>query len=253
MLNQADGCAVYMGRELGFEWLDLWDLQFSRPFVLWPHLEARNREPTPKMLAVLKGSPYHKYSPADIALLDDPVKREIYMEAHVGCMAPRWREVAMILSTKSALMEPPSPVYVDGLFPNGMADWTKFSGGSLSYHMFDMAVFAYAWAPLERRWQAGGALHGSRILEPKSIFFFIWTKSRRLKHRVHFLVADFSRMQPVQPNPWLIIVWIFDKMIGAAGLKEKELQGSSSAIHVNAAGVGAATAVYTDGVAQDDT
>ena len=47
--------------------------------------------------------------------------------------------------------------FLDVLFPaNGVADWTKFSGGSLSVHMFDMAAFAHAWAPLERRWEAGG-------------------------------------------------------------------------------------------------
>ena len=48
-------------------------------------------------------------------------------------------------------MEQPPPSYVDGVFPDGVADWTKFSAGSLSMHMFDMGTFAHAWAPLERR------------------------------------------------------------------------------------------------------
>ena len=79
------------------------------------------------------------------------------MEAHASCITSRWREVAAILSTKSALMEPPPASFFDGVFPDGVADWTKFSAGSLSMHMFDMAAFVHAWAPLERRWEAGGA------------------------------------------------------------------------------------------------
>jgi hypothetical protein len=41
-------------------------------------------------------------------------------------------------------------------------------------------------------------------------------------------LADFSRMQPAQPNPWIIVTMIFAKMIGMAGAKEAELQGVSS-------------------------
>lgn len=41
-------------------------------------------------------------------------------------------------------------------------------------------------------------------------------------------------MQPEQPNPWNIVYWIFNKMISAAGVKEAELQGSSSVVRGNA-------------------
>jgi hypothetical protein len=41
-------------------------------------------------------------------------------------------------------------------------------------------------------------------------------------------------MQPKQPNPWLIVVMIFTKMISAAGAKEAELQGASSVMRGNA-------------------
>jgi hypothetical protein len=47
-------------------------------------------------------------------------------------------------------------------------------------------------------------------------------------------LADFSRMQPDQPNPWLIVVFSFMKMISAAGAKEAELQGASSVVRRNA-------------------
>ena len=47
-------------------------------------------------------------------------------------------------------------------------------------------------------------------------------------------LADFSRMQPEQPNPWSIVLFIFLKMISAAGAKEAELQGASSVVRVNA-------------------
>ena len=41
-------------------------------------------------------------------------------------------------------------------------------------------------------------------------------------------------MQPKQPNPWLIVNFIFTKMISAAGAKEAELQGASSVVRGNA-------------------
>ena len=48
-------------------------------------------------------------------------------------------------------------------------------------------------------------------------------------------LADFSRMQPDQPNPYNMVAMIFIKMIAAAGAKEAELQGSSSVVRGNAA------------------
>jgi hypothetical protein len=155
-----------MQRELGFEFNDVCGYEFVRPFALWPHLEVLTRAYSPKWFAARKGSPYKKYSPADIALLEDPAKRQVFIEAYTSCIVPRYREVAAILETKSALMENPPPSYLDGIFPDGVADWTKFSAGTLSSHMVDMAAFAHAWAPLERRWEAGGApalIHASAL------------------------------------------------------------------------------------------
>ena len=40
-------------------------------------------------------------------------------------------------------------------------------------------------------------------------------------------------MQPAQPNPWHIVVMIFNKMVSVAGAKEAELQGASSVVRVN--------------------
>jgi hypothetical protein len=157
MLGQADACATYMQRELGFEFADVWGIEFVRPCALWPHLEAWTRDFGPKYFAAIKGSPYKKYSPADIALLEDPAKRHVYIEAHAGCIAPRYREVAAILATKSALMENPPASYLVGVYPADGMNWTKFLGGTLSYPMMDMAAFAHAWAPLEHRWEVGGA------------------------------------------------------------------------------------------------
>jgi hypothetical protein len=77
MLNQTDACAIYIQHELGFECTNVWGHEFVRPFALWPHLEAWTRDYSPKMLAAIKGSPYKKYSPADIALLEDPAKRQV--------------------------------------------------------------------------------------------------------------------------------------------------------------------------------
>ena len=41
-------------------------------------------------------------------------------------------------------------------------------------------------------------------------------------------------MQPEQPNPWVIVNFIFLKMISVAGAKEAELQGASSVVRGNA-------------------
>ena len=41
-------------------------------------------------------------------------------------------------------------------------------------------------------------------------------------------------MQPDQPNPWVIVLIIFAKMISTAGAKEAELQGASSVVRGNA-------------------
>ena len=41
-------------------------------------------------------------------------------------------------------------------------------------------------------------------------------------------------MQPEQPNPWSIVIWIFLKMISTAGAKEAEFQGASSVVRGNA-------------------
>jgi hypothetical protein len=91
-------------------------------------------------------------------------------------------------------MDKPPPSFLDNLFSRGVTDWTKFSGGTVNVYFHEMAAFAYAWAPLERRWAAG----------------------------------DFSRMQPTLPNPWCIGHMATFKMMSAAGAKEKELQGITS-------------------------
>jgi hypothetical protein len=87
----------------------------------------------------------------------DPAKRQIYIKAHTSCIAPCYREVAAILSTKSASMEIPPPSFLGGVFSANGVDWTKFSGGSFSGHMFAMSACAHAWAPLERRCEVGAA------------------------------------------------------------------------------------------------
>jgi hypothetical protein len=196
LLDRADSGAMYMQRELGFDFADIWSFDFVRPFALWPHLEVFDRTyfGTPKHLKAMKGSPYKKFSPADIALLEDPAKRQIYIEAHTDCMAPCWREVATILTTKAHLLQRPPPAVLDRIFPDGVADWIKFLSGSLIFLQYDMGAFADAWAPLERRWDAG----------------------------------DFSRMQPTQPNPWLALQLVNNNMMATAGARQKELEGAST-------------------------
>jgi hypothetical protein len=194
MLYQTDACAIYMQRELGFEFNDVWGLDFVRPFSLWPHLEVLTRE---RGLGFKEqGLPYKKYSPADIALLEDPIKRQVYIDAHTGCIAPRYRDVAAILSTESALMEPPPPSFLDGMYPHDVADWTKFSARTLSVHMFDMGAFAHAWAPLERRWEAGGApavMHSSAVFETVGWKLAWRARSRALDRSAQYHGSPFQR------------------------------------------------------------
>ena len=165
----------------------------------------------------IKGSPYKKYSPADIALLEEPAKRQIYIEAHTGCITPCWREIAAILKTKGHLLQRPPPSFLDGMFPDGVADWTKFLAGSLAYLQFDMSAFADAWAPLERRWEAG----------------------------------DFSRMQPAQPTPWLAFNMVVIDMVKVVGARQMELEGASSMSGRKSAAIDALSGAAAS--TQDDT
>ena len=115
LLQRANTCAAYMIYELGFELADIWGNDFMRPFKLWPHIEVWNRGTfgSGAHIKTFQGSPYSKFSPADIALLEDPAKRQIYIEAHTGCMAPCWREVATILATKAHLLQRPPAAFLD--------------------------------------------------------------------------------------------------------------------------------------------
>jgi hypothetical protein len=89
-------------------------------------------------------------------LVDDPTKRAIYTDVHTSSTIPRWRDMAAILSTKLALIETPPPESLATLGPWAAAvDWAKITSGVLTMPLFDMAVFADAWAPIERRWADG--------------------------------------------------------------------------------------------------
>ena len=90
-------------------------------------------------------------------LVDDPSKRAIYTDAHSSGMIPRWRDMAAIVATKLALIEAPPPESLAAANPalfSGV-DWAKISAGTLTHHLFDMIVFADAWAAIERRWADG--------------------------------------------------------------------------------------------------
>jgi hypothetical protein len=80
-----------------------------------------------------------------------------------------------------------------------------------------MCAFVDAWAPLERRWEAG----------------------------------DFSWMQPTQPNPWLTLNMVVDNMQATAGARQKELEGASSSSGRKNAVIDAVSGVTAS--AQDDT
>jgi hypothetical protein len=67
-------------------------------------------------------------------------------------------------------------------------------GGTLFFMQSLMGVFADAWAPLARRWDAG----------------------------------DFSRMQPTPANPQEAVLVVFNHMTTIAGANQKELEGASS-------------------------
>jgi hypothetical protein len=220
LLHRAEASTVYMACELGLEWFDIWGVDFVRQSTLWPHIEVWCRDfgGNPTMLKTMKGSAYKKYSPADIALLEDPAKRQIYIEAHTGCIAPCWREVATILATKGHLLEDPPATLLDRIFPDGIADWTKLLAGAVRILFFDMGAFVDAWAPLERRWEAG----------------------------------DFSRMQPAQPNPWLALDMVVGNIRETVAARQKELEGASSISDRKNATIDAVVSGVTAS-AQDDT
>ena len=67
-------------------------------------------------------------------------------------------------------------------------------GGTLFFMQSLMGVFADAWAPLARRWDAG----------------------------------DFSRMQPTPANPQEAVSVVVGHMMTTAGANQKELEGATS-------------------------
>jgi hypothetical protein len=89
-------------------------------------------------------------------LADDPTKRAIYTDAHTSGMVPRWRDMAAIITTKTALIEPPPPESLAALGPWAAAvDWAKIYNNTLTLPLFDMVAFVDAWTAIERRWADG--------------------------------------------------------------------------------------------------
>ena len=71
-------------------------------------------------------------------------------------MVPRWRDMAAIITTKTALIEAPPPESLAALGPWAAAvDWAKIYNNTLTYPLFDMVTFVDAWAAIERRWADG--------------------------------------------------------------------------------------------------
>ena len=89
-------------------------------------------------------------------LADDPTKRAIYTDAYTSGMIPRYRDIAAITTTKTALIEVPPPESLAALGPWAAAvDWGKMFSNNLIIPFYDMAVFADVWAAIERRWADG--------------------------------------------------------------------------------------------------
>jgi hypothetical protein len=86
-------------------------------------------------------------------LEDDLTKRAIYTDAHTSCMVPRWRDMAAIITTKTALIEVPPPESLNVWAAE--VDWAKIYTGTLMIPFYDMVVFADAWAAIEQRWADG--------------------------------------------------------------------------------------------------
>ena len=89
-------------------------------------------------------------------LADDSIKRAVYTDAHTSGMTPRWRDIATIITTKTALIEAPRPESLYALGPWVAAvDWAKINGGALTVPFWDMVTFTDAWAAIEKRWADG--------------------------------------------------------------------------------------------------
>jgi hypothetical protein len=121
LLLQTGWRQIYLSHELDFEYHHIaFAAVFGRPFPRWPHIEVVDRSATGATYAAVAGKPYDKYSPIDMQLLEDVTKRQLYIEAHTSCMAPCWRKIARILSTKSSLLESPPVTYLNKMFPAGI-------------------------------------------------------------------------------------------------------------------------------------
>ena len=155
-LQSAASALMYTTKELDFEFLRKRAWKFVKPSEkLWPHTEVHTRDHSPAVYAALSdsGTPWLKFSPADLHAIEEPSKREVYMDAFAGVIIPNWSAVAAIIKDHMALIETPPPDSLAKFFPG--LDWPSISSGSLTLHLFDFVASADAWVALERKWAAG--------------------------------------------------------------------------------------------------
>jgi hypothetical protein len=132
---------------------------------------------------------------------------------------PRWRDAALIISTKFALIDSPPLGALARLFPGiSAAEWAKRSQQQLLIHYYNMVAFSDAWDAITERWAAGD--WAVRAI----ITFSLFCSATDMRGR------SAQVMQPTIPNPWIIVILANAMMSGTASEKETEylqIQGAS--------------------------
>jgi hypothetical protein len=157
-------------------------------------------------------TPFWSYGPEDLAVLEDSLKLQRYVEVYTDAIAPSLRAFADLAIRKQHLCDFPDNKVMAKVFILSGLDWSTVDNGA--NQLINYAVYADAWAPLLKRFAAGKF---NRQDAPCGI--------KRENCLTGMGVAgNFEVLQPTMPCPLNYCIWALSIMLGEAGKLEAELQ-----------------------------
>jgi hypothetical protein len=164
------------------------DKLYVRPLAAWPDLVVKSGAHPAEFFTIMTKSPFTTYEPEDFAVLaGDEAKRDRWVDTWRDCILPQWRVWGDLYMQSRHLLDLPPMQLLSETFAPAEIDWLTFLGGSAEKAAYAMVQWIGAWVPVLKRWAA----------------------------------ADFSVMQPTEPNFSLVLFIMNIAMLGAAGQKEK--------------------------------
>ena len=211
-LNHCSIAVRYLQRELAMPIATKWGFPFQASLTHWPHVEFTNSRTSPDSMRMFASTPFWSYGPEDLAVLEDSLKLQRYVEVYTDAIAPSLRAFADLAIRKQHLCDFPDNKVMAKVFILSGLDWSTVDNGA--NQLINYAVYADAWAPLLKRFAAGKF---NRQDAPCGI--------KRENCLTGMGVAgNFEVLQPTMPCPLNYCVWALSIMLGEAGKLEAELQ-----------------------------